>query len=178
MKDTIARKVNSSDASEYARIIGCGGSRSWGAFWLLQACVCQSSVSLHYPTVLTGVQSLLLGFSLALSRSRVTGTPRQRRRTIFWAVSPRLPAEGPADRLRVSCRSLSRHAMSILPCMMYDLKQYLLHVVCGDTQPDQCTCDVPVAAEHLPAAGPAVKIDFGALPSKMRACRSAREEVV
>ncbi|ORX36299.1 peptidase M50B-like-domain-containing protein [Kockovaella imperatae] len=37
--DTLARKVNSSDASEYAHLIGCCGSRFWGAFWLLQACV-------------------------------------------------------------------------------------------------------------------------------------------
>ncbi|KAK1927389.1 peptidase M50B-like-domain-containing protein [Papiliotrema laurentii] len=48
--DTLARKVNSSDASEYATMIGCCGSRFWGgfkgirvglnspgAFWLLQS---------------------------------------------------------------------------------------------------------------------------------------------
>jgi len=37
--DTLERKINSSDASEYADMIGCGSSRSWGAFWLLQACI-------------------------------------------------------------------------------------------------------------------------------------------
>ncbi|KAK8861403.1 hypothetical protein IAR55_002222 [Kwoniella newhampshirensis] len=36
--DTLARKVNSSDASEYANVVGCCGSRFWGAFWLIQAC--------------------------------------------------------------------------------------------------------------------------------------------
>ncbi|KAI9632454.1 peptidase M50B-like-domain-containing protein [Dioszegia hungarica] len=35
--DTLARKVNSSDASEYANLIGCCSSRFWGAFWLLQS---------------------------------------------------------------------------------------------------------------------------------------------
>ncbi|KAL7419609.1 hypothetical protein Q5752_005521 [Cryptotrichosporon argae] len=35
--DTLARKVNSSDASEYADMIGCCSSRFWGAFWLLQS---------------------------------------------------------------------------------------------------------------------------------------------
>ena len=29
-QDTLARKVNSSDASEYAHMIGCCGSRFWG----------------------------------------------------------------------------------------------------------------------------------------------------
>ncbi|RSH94516.1 hypothetical protein EHS25_004319 [Saitozyma podzolica] len=33
--DTLDRKVNTSDASEYANMIGCCGSRFWGAFWLL-----------------------------------------------------------------------------------------------------------------------------------------------
>ncbi|WVN85823.1 uncharacterized protein L203_100975 [Cryptococcus depauperatus CBS 7841] len=37
--DTLSRKINTSDASEYATMIGCGGSRFWGAFWLLVACV-------------------------------------------------------------------------------------------------------------------------------------------
>ena len=36
VQDTIVRKVNSSDASEYAHIIGCCSSRFWGAFWLLE----------------------------------------------------------------------------------------------------------------------------------------------
>ncbi|UOH80333.1 hypothetical protein LQV05_002984 [Cryptococcus neoformans] len=36
--DTLARKVNTSDASEYAHMIGCCGSRFWGAFWLIIAC--------------------------------------------------------------------------------------------------------------------------------------------
>ncbi|KAK6907172.1 hypothetical protein I203_101162 [Kwoniella mangroviensis CBS 8507] len=37
--DTLARKVNTSDASEYANLIGCCGSRFWGAFWLIISCV-------------------------------------------------------------------------------------------------------------------------------------------
>ncbi|ORY23422.1 peptidase M50B-like-domain-containing protein [Naematelia encephala] len=37
--DTLSRKVNTSDASEYARIVGCCGSRFWGAFWLVQASI-------------------------------------------------------------------------------------------------------------------------------------------
>jgi len=56
-QDTLARKVNSSDASEYAMQIGFCSSRFWGetkvkrhglssdgnigAFWLLQAAVCK-----------------------------------------------------------------------------------------------------------------------------------------
>ncbi|WVF67071.1 hypothetical protein IAT40_001815 [Kwoniella sp. CBS 6097] len=36
--DTLARKVNTSDASEYANLIGCCGSRFWGAFWLIISC--------------------------------------------------------------------------------------------------------------------------------------------
>lgn len=39
-QDTLARKVNSSDASEYATMIGCCGSRFWGASpqgcWLIE----------------------------------------------------------------------------------------------------------------------------------------------
>jgi hypothetical protein len=35
--DTIARKVNSSDASAFARICGCFPSRVWGVIWLIQA---------------------------------------------------------------------------------------------------------------------------------------------
>ncbi|KAJ7197199.1 peptidase M50B-like-domain-containing protein [Mycena pura] len=35
--DTIARKVNSSDASAFARICGCFPSQVWGVIWLLQA---------------------------------------------------------------------------------------------------------------------------------------------
>lgn len=41
VQDTLQRKVNTSDASEYARVIGCCSSRFWGAFWLLQAAVCE-----------------------------------------------------------------------------------------------------------------------------------------
>ncbi|KAE8539777.1 hypothetical protein D1P53_003714 [Cryptococcus gattii VGV] len=36
--DTLARKVNTSDVSEYAHMIGCCGSRFWGAFWLIISC--------------------------------------------------------------------------------------------------------------------------------------------
>ncbi|WVQ73752.1 hypothetical protein IAR50_003332 [Cryptococcus sp. DSM 104548] len=36
--DTLARKVNTSDASEFAKMIGFCGSRFWGAYWLLVAC--------------------------------------------------------------------------------------------------------------------------------------------
>ncbi|OXC70204.1 hypothetical protein AYX13_01113 [Cryptococcus neoformans] len=36
--DTLARKVNTPDASEYAHMIGCCGSRFWGAFWFIIAC--------------------------------------------------------------------------------------------------------------------------------------------
>lgn len=59
MQDTLARKVNSSDASEYATMIGCCGSRFWGeppqtvgkletkliqgAFWLLISLCCELS---------------------------------------------------------------------------------------------------------------------------------------
>jgi len=35
--DTLARKVNTSDASEFARICGCCPSRVWGFIWLVQA---------------------------------------------------------------------------------------------------------------------------------------------
>ncbi len=35
--DTIARKLNSSDASEFAQICGCCGSRIWGILWLLNS---------------------------------------------------------------------------------------------------------------------------------------------
>ncbi|KAF7311596.1 hypothetical protein MKEN_01062400 [Mycena kentingensis (nom. inval.)] len=35
--DTIARKVNSSDASAFAKICGCCPSRVWGVLWLLVA---------------------------------------------------------------------------------------------------------------------------------------------
>jgi hypothetical protein len=35
--DTLARKVNTSDASEFARICGCCPSRVWGFIWLIQA---------------------------------------------------------------------------------------------------------------------------------------------
>jgi len=35
--DTIARKVNSSDASAFARICGCCPSQVWGVIWLIQA---------------------------------------------------------------------------------------------------------------------------------------------
>ncbi|KDR81961.1 hypothetical protein GALMADRAFT_240311 [Galerina marginata CBS 339.88] len=37
--DTLARKVNTSDASEFARICGCCPSRVWGFIWLVQAFV-------------------------------------------------------------------------------------------------------------------------------------------
>lgn len=37
--DTLARKVNTSDASVYAEMIGCCGSRVWGFIWLIQAFV-------------------------------------------------------------------------------------------------------------------------------------------
>jgi hypothetical protein len=37
--DTIARKVNSSDASAFAKICGCCPSQVWGVIWLLQAIV-------------------------------------------------------------------------------------------------------------------------------------------
>ncbi|RXK41358.1 hypothetical protein M231_01263 [Tremella mesenterica] len=37
--DSLSRKVNTSDASEYAHMIGCCGSRFWGAFWLIIAIV-------------------------------------------------------------------------------------------------------------------------------------------
>lgn len=32
-QDTLARKVNTSDASEYAHMIGCCGSRFWGGYF-------------------------------------------------------------------------------------------------------------------------------------------------
>ncbi|PFH53602.1 hypothetical protein AMATHDRAFT_137529 [Amanita thiersii Skay4041] len=35
--DTIARKVNTSDASQFAKICGCCPSQVWGFIWLLQA---------------------------------------------------------------------------------------------------------------------------------------------
>ncbi|KAF7295277.1 hypothetical protein MIND_01066800 [Mycena indigotica] len=35
--DTIARKVNSSDASAFAKICGCCPSQVWGVIWLIQA---------------------------------------------------------------------------------------------------------------------------------------------
>jgi len=35
--DTVARKVNSSDASAFARICGCCPSQVWGVIWLIQA---------------------------------------------------------------------------------------------------------------------------------------------
>jgi len=35
--DTIARKVNTSDASAFARICGCCPARVWGVIWLIQA---------------------------------------------------------------------------------------------------------------------------------------------
>jgi len=35
--DTIARKVNTSDASAFARICGCCPARVWGIIWLIQA---------------------------------------------------------------------------------------------------------------------------------------------
>ncbi|KAJ7756868.1 peptidase M50B-like-domain-containing protein [Mycena maculata] len=37
--DTIARKVNSSDASAFSRICGCFPSQVWGFIWLIQALV-------------------------------------------------------------------------------------------------------------------------------------------
>lgn len=37
--DTIARKVNSSDASHFAQICGCFPSRVWGVIWLIQALI-------------------------------------------------------------------------------------------------------------------------------------------
>ncbi|KAH6919245.1 peptidase M50B-like-domain-containing protein [Coprinopsis sp. MPI-PUGE-AT-0042] len=37
--DTLARKVNTSDASVFAEMIGCCGSRAWGFIWLIQAFV-------------------------------------------------------------------------------------------------------------------------------------------
>ncbi|KAH9484107.1 hypothetical protein JR316_0003587 [Psilocybe cubensis] len=37
--DTLARKVNTSDASEFARICGCCPSRVWGFLWLIVACI-------------------------------------------------------------------------------------------------------------------------------------------
>ncbi|PPQ67669.1 hypothetical protein CVT25_012697 [Psilocybe cyanescens] len=37
--DTLARKVNTSDASEFARICGCCPSRVWGFIWLVVACI-------------------------------------------------------------------------------------------------------------------------------------------
>jgi len=37
--DTIARKVNESDASAFARICGCCPSRVWGVIWLVQAVI-------------------------------------------------------------------------------------------------------------------------------------------
>ncbi|KAF9480863.1 hypothetical protein BDN70DRAFT_877033 [Pholiota conissans] len=37
--DTLARKVNTSDASEFARICGCCPSQVWGFLWLIIACV-------------------------------------------------------------------------------------------------------------------------------------------
>ncbi|KAG6820466.1 hypothetical protein H0H93_016761 [Arthromyces matolae] len=37
--DTIARKVNSSDASAFAEICGCFPSRVWGVIWLIQALI-------------------------------------------------------------------------------------------------------------------------------------------
>ncbi|KAJ7577537.1 peptidase M50B-like-domain-containing protein [Mycena floridula] len=37
--DTIARKVNSSDASAFARICGCCPSRVWGVLWLMVAII-------------------------------------------------------------------------------------------------------------------------------------------
>jgi Peptidase M50B-like len=37
--DTLARKVNTSDASVYAEMVGCCGSRVWGFIWLIQAFV-------------------------------------------------------------------------------------------------------------------------------------------
>jgi len=33
--DTLARKVNESDASKFAEVCGCCGSQVWGLFWLL-----------------------------------------------------------------------------------------------------------------------------------------------
>lgn len=43
LQDTLQRKVNTSDASEYANVVGCCGSRFWGAFWLLMSCICESA---------------------------------------------------------------------------------------------------------------------------------------
>jgi len=37
--DTIARKVNESDASAFAKICGCCPSRVWGVIWLIQALI-------------------------------------------------------------------------------------------------------------------------------------------
>ncbi|KAF8328866.1 peptidase M50B-like-domain-containing protein [Cantharellus anzutake] len=37
--DTIARKVNTSDASHFADICGCCPSRVWGVIWLIQALI-------------------------------------------------------------------------------------------------------------------------------------------
>ncbi|EEB95704.1 hypothetical protein MPER_05284, partial [Moniliophthora perniciosa FA553] len=37
--DTIARKVNTSDASVFAKICGCFPSQVWGVIWLIQAFV-------------------------------------------------------------------------------------------------------------------------------------------
>jgi hypothetical protein len=39
MDDTIARKVNSSDASQFAKLCGCCPSQVWGFIWLVQAFV-------------------------------------------------------------------------------------------------------------------------------------------
>jgi len=37
--DTIARKINSSDASAFAKICGCCPSQVWGVIWLIQALI-------------------------------------------------------------------------------------------------------------------------------------------
>jgi len=37
--DTIARKLNASDAAAYARVCGCCPSQVWGVVWLFVACV-------------------------------------------------------------------------------------------------------------------------------------------
>lgn len=37
--DTLARKVNTSDASVFAKICGCCSSRVWGFIWLIIACI-------------------------------------------------------------------------------------------------------------------------------------------
>lgn len=60
-QDTLQRKVNTSDASEYADVVGCCGSRFWGAFWLLVSCICESSKFLHFPVAKRDIDDSLRG---------------------------------------------------------------------------------------------------------------------